>query len=245
MLYRGLLATNYSGAIDGLIAAHNAGGSYFRSRATPTNPNTSRQIYMRTAIAAAYVAWTGLDASQRAVWEQYARSIARTNRIGETKHHSGWNEYVRAYTYRKYAESQFPTGIDTNPATIALPQPAFGSNIPSGTSTIGQTTAHIYYNLSPTDESDYETLVMCEVSGVRSSPGTITITPYPATKNFFAGPWQLAGVNRTGYGPPYNEIVVNLSRAIAANERLWFRLRISSLARGLGSPYYGVITSEP
>lgn len=241
MLYRGILATSLSGSLDGLIAARNGGGAYFRNRTHPTDPNTSRQIAMRAAIAAAYVDWQGLTTAQRALWESYARTLPRTNRIGDARHHSGWNEYVRAYTYRIYANNFFAVGVTTSLTTIDLPQPTLTGTPPSGTSNIGSNSATVYFNRSPTDEADYDCLTLIELSGVRTSPGVISITPYPNTRNFFKGPWQLAGYSRSGYDPNY--VDMTLSRNIAANERLWFRIRLSSAARGLGPIFYGVIDS--
>ncbi len=195
MLFRGLLATQLSGAIDGLIASHNSGGAYFRNRTTPTNPNTSRQIYMRSALSTCYANWLDLDPTIRAQWETYARSITRTNRIGAKRHNSGWNEFVRAYTYRHYAESQLSIGYTTLLSTISQPQPEMTSVTTQPYVHVGDPT--LYFTFDNTNPWLTGTLgegaILIEVSGVRTAPGVIALTPYPPTRNFFKGPWQLAG----------------------------------------------------
>ena len=244
MLYRGLLATQLSGAIDGLIASHNSGGAYFRNRTTPTNPNTSRQIYMRGALNAAYANWLDLSPELRGQWEAYARSVERTNRIGSKRHNSGWNEFVRAFTYRLYAESQLSIGYTTILSTITLPQPTIG---PVGTQPymhVGDPTLYFSYDDSnPWLTGTFgEGALLIELSGVRTSPGVVELTPYPPTRNFFKGPWQLAGV---GNGAHPNPVTINLSRAPVLNERVFWRARITTLLNGLGPVTYGVAVCIP
>lgn len=237
MLFRGLLATQLSGSLDGLVAAHNSGGAYFRNRTTPTDPNTSRQIYMRTALNAAYLNWLDLSPEQRAVWESYARSIARTNRIGAVRHNSGWNEFVRAFTYRTYIESALPNGLTTTLGTISLPEVTF-SGPSTGVISTGANTMELSFDTGPGWYDDPENSLALELSGVRTAPGVISITPYPPTRNFFKGPWQLVvAAKGQDAGSP---IVATLSRNPTQFERVFWRARITSLAHGLSSVQYGV-----
>lgn len=235
MLFRGLLATQLSGALDGLIAARNSGGAYFRNRTTPTDPNTSRQIYMRSALNAAYLNWLDLSPEQRAKWESYARTIVRTNRIGAQRHNSGWNEFVRAYTYRKYAESQLTIGLTTTLSAIDLPQPI-------ATGCVGTlNSAENFLTFSTDADQDWmstpEGALLLEVSGVRTAPGVIALTPYPPTRNFFKGPWQLAAYIDTAYTS--TTVQATLTREPTAGERVFWRARVSTLERGLGPIVYG------
>lgn len=237
MLFRGLLATQLSGALDGLIAAHNSGGPYFRNRTTPTDPNTSRQIYMRTALNAAYLNWLDLSPELRAVWEAYARSIERVNRIGAKRHNSGWNEFVRAFTYRRYAESAFSIGLTTNLSSLALPQPQQAAPFNLEISTASADALFTYDDADPVYGSS-ETVVLIELSGVRTAPGVISLTPYPPTRNFFKGPWQLAGFGQAGVVTP--PVTITLAATPTQYQRVFWRARISSLTQGLGPVQYGV-----
>lgn len=237
MLYRGLLATQLSGSIDGLVAAHNSGGSYFRNRTTPTNPNTSRQILMRSAVAAAYLNWLDLSPEQRGAWESYARSITRVNRIGATRHNSGWNEFIRAYTFRKYAESQLPSGVTTTLATIELPQVAQSAPYTAAITT-ANTDFNFTFDTADPWYADDQSVLLIEISGVRTAPGVISLTPYPPTRNFFKGPWQLAGVARGANDS--SPRTITLAATPTQFQRVFWRARISSLTRGLGPIQFGV-----
>ena len=237
MLFRGLLGTNYSGAVDGLIAARNAGGAYFRNRTTPTDPNTSRQVQMRNALGDAYAAWIALTPNQRAVWESYARSIDRTNRVGDKRHNSGWNEYVRAFTYRRYADTAFGIGITTSLTTIVLPQPSVQTPM-SLAITTANTDANFTFDETDPWWDDNESVLLVELSGVRTSPGTIVLNPYPATRNFFKGPWQLATyIQGSTTASPR---LIDLTTTPTQYQRVFWRARISSLTRGLGPIINGI-----
>lgn len=237
MLFRGLLATQLSGSLDGLIAAHNHGGPYFRNRTTPTDPNTSRQILMRAALTAAYANWLDLDPTLRAAWEAFARSTERTNRIGAQRHNSGWNEFVRAFTYRHYAEAELSIGLTTTLSTAPAGPIIFGMApgvvLDAGTDQFIMSVPE----QSGTWWEDEESAWLLELSTVRTAPGVVAYTPYPPTRNFFKGPWQLAG---SVLGQASGNITVTLTRNATTGERVFWRARVTSKTRGLSTVLYGV-----
>lgn len=104
MLFKGILATQMSGAIGGVVASHNAGGTYFRARVTPTNPNSPQQIVVRNAVAFLSNFWNnGLTPLQRGIWNTYAENVKVTNRIGDQIFISGMAQYVRSNVGRVQA----------------------------------------------------------------------------------------------------------------------------------------------
>lgn len=65
-----------------------------RSRVTPTNPRSSRQLDVRAILASLSTAWASLTANQAAAWNDYAAGVALTNLFGEYRM-SGFNAYQR------------------------------------------------------------------------------------------------------------------------------------------------------
>ncbi len=58
-----------SGSIGGNTYAHNKGGQYVRQRTIPTQPNSQRQVAIRSYMSMAIDAWLNvLDANGRALW---------------------------------------------------------------------------------------------------------------------------------------------------------------------------------
>lgn len=237
MLYRGLLIDGLTGKINGAVASHGPGGAYFRSLGTPTNPNTSRQILIRSAAAAAYANWTDLSPTLRATWEQYARSIARPNRIGKTFTRSGWNEFVRAYTYRHYAEAEFSLGLTTTLSSIVGPEFWPGEQLVGSIAT-GVTDFTMTCAAGTDWQASTENALLLELSGVRTAPGVVEFTPLPPTRNSFKGPWQLAGGSIGGHGG--GTLTIPLTRAPVQFERIFWKARVTSLLRGMGTIQYGV-----
>lgn len=96
MLFKPLLGNQLSGSVGGITASHNRGGAYFRSRSVPTQPNTTRQMTMRAALASLVNAWnSALSDTQRTAWNTYAASVSVINRIGESIFLTGQQMYIR------------------------------------------------------------------------------------------------------------------------------------------------------
>lgn len=83
--------------MGGATASRNKGGQYFRRRAIPTNPSSTRQQVMRNGLAGLTQAWSNtLTAAQRAAWATYAANVPTTDVLGNTINLSGINWYVAA-----------------------------------------------------------------------------------------------------------------------------------------------------
>ena len=96
MLFTSQIITKASGSIGGLTASHNRFGQYFRSRVTPVNPNTPRQIVVRGALALLAARWSTLTDVQRLAWGTYALNVPVVNRVGDTVVLTALNMYIRS-----------------------------------------------------------------------------------------------------------------------------------------------------
>lgn len=97
MLFRPLLGTDLSGSVGGITASHNRGGTYFRNRAIPVNPNSLFQQAVRDAVSQLSTAWgNDLATAQRDGWEAYGAAVGVQNRIGETIFLTGQQMYIRS-----------------------------------------------------------------------------------------------------------------------------------------------------
>jgi|WetSurMetagenome_2_1015567.scaffolds.fasta_scaffold04315_10 hypothetical protein len=84
-----------SGKSNGNVIAKNRGGYYVRTKVTPTNPRSSRQIAVRALLASNAQAWGSLTEAQRAAWNSAVSSWQKTNIFGDLVKPSGINLYVR------------------------------------------------------------------------------------------------------------------------------------------------------
>ena len=112
------------GSIGGSTFSRNTYGAYIRSRAKPTNPNTSLQVQIRTFMRNVVSAWRLLSDDQREAWNTYATSTPMQNRLGQTIYLSGFNHYCRSNVARLLAGLN---RVDDAPSSAGLP------DLPSGT----------------------------------------------------------------------------------------------------------------
>lgn len=91
----GAIVVAGSGKIGGHVASRNRAGSYFRTKVSPVNPQTSYQSAVRNRLSGLSSAWRGLTADQRAAWNQAVGNFAKTDVFGDLKNPSGFNLYQR------------------------------------------------------------------------------------------------------------------------------------------------------
>lgn len=84
-----------SGSVGNTVYSRNKGGSYVRTRAIPTNPNTARQQTVRTQFQSLSSNWSTLTVAQRALWEAYAEAHPVPNRLGQMIVLSGLAMFLR------------------------------------------------------------------------------------------------------------------------------------------------------
>lgn len=91
----GAIVTEGRGKIGGHVASRNRAGSYFRTKVTPVNPQTSFQSTSRNRLSGISSGWRGLTQAQRDAWNQAVGDFAKTDVFGDLKNPSGFNLYQR------------------------------------------------------------------------------------------------------------------------------------------------------
>ncbi len=165
------------GSIGGTVFSRNRGGAYMRARTTPINPNTPRQGLVRADLSNVVALWSdSLSQANRDQWGVYAAAIPRTNRLGETIFWTGFNTFVGSATMR--LQNDLPV-VSIGPATLSLPVP--DSDMSASASVATQLlTINFTDSLTWTGENS---------AGMQIRMGT----PVPETRNFFNGPYRIAG----------------------------------------------------
>lgn len=134
----GTLVGGISGSIGGQTYSHNKGGPYVRRRATPTNPNSTRQQTVRTIMGILASAWSNtLTDAQRATWSVYAEANTILNALGQAIKLTPLAWYLRCGARLLDAGAAAPTDAPTTPAPTG-----FATFTPSFTST---TAASVIY----------------------------------------------------------------------------------------------------
>lgn len=91
----GALVVDGRNKIGGQVASKNRGGSYLRTKVTPTNPQTVAQSTVRSIFTVLSQAWRTLTQSQRNAWNAAVTDWQRTDIFGDIKSPSGFNLYMR------------------------------------------------------------------------------------------------------------------------------------------------------
>lgn len=85
----GMMMTDASGKLGGQVFAKNRGGSYVRTKRTPSNPQTSAQMAIRGIFASISSRWSSLTEQQRASWNGFVADYAKTDVFGDLRNPSG------------------------------------------------------------------------------------------------------------------------------------------------------------
>ena len=89
----GIGATELSGSLNGTTFSNNKGGAYARTRVHGTNPRTTAQTAVRNEFAYLSQHWRTLTEANRLSWKNAAAATPRINRLGISRHISGFNYY--------------------------------------------------------------------------------------------------------------------------------------------------------
>jgi hypothetical protein len=84
MRVRSAIFSEMSGTLNGTVASRAKGGTIIRTRSTPTNPRTARQLLVRTAFTACTQATAAWDADAYLRWAAYAKPLMGRTDLGET-----------------------------------------------------------------------------------------------------------------------------------------------------------------
>lgn len=114
----GALVVDGRGKLGGHVAAQNRGGSYLRTKVTPSNPQSTFQTGVRNLFGSISAGWSDLTASQRAAWNNAVDNWKNTNIFGDLKIPSGKALYQRL---NQQAQVVGYSALDTPPVKEDLP----------------------------------------------------------------------------------------------------------------------------
>jgi hypothetical protein len=211
-----------SGSIAGNTFARNRYGNYARAKTKPINPRTTLQSKVRSCLADLTDLWSqDLLTAQRTSWNLYASSVAMKNKLGEVVYLSGFNHFIRSNMLLNIAGLPM---IGDGPTVFELPEadPLFAVNISHGTQLISIT-------FDATGDWDNET-------GGRLYVGMGS--PQNPQRNFFNGPWRLAGVLSGVTGAPIAspQTMPTVFHA-SVGQRVWCYARIQRADGRLSEPF--------
>lgn len=213
--------TAISGSMAGNTFARNRFGNYVRARTKPVNPRSPGQITIRTLLSYLAEIWhTTLDDVKRGQWETYANAINMNNRLGEAIKLTGFNHFIRSNVARMQPGLLM---IQDGPEVLALPtkDPLFSVACTAA----GQITSITFD----------DTLPWCSLADC----GLIVFNGIPqnATRNFFNGPWKLAGGVWGDVGsPPESPITITGSVSLVTGQKIWHYARLTLPDGGLSEP---------
>jgi len=167
-----------SGSIAGVVHARNRFGNYIRPRTKPVNPKSDRQSAARSKVQMLSAYWSGsnMSSEERGKWATYAAAIARKNRLGETIYITGFNEFIAGNAARMAVGGLV---IEPGPTELVLP----GADVTIAmTADAGTQLLTVAFD----DAQDW-----CGEDG-----GFLSISmgqPQGITRNFFGGPYRIAG----------------------------------------------------
>lgn len=227
MLFKGTIGSAQSGKLNGLVASHNKGGSYWRSYTIPTNPNTDRQAGIRANFGALANTWSNvLTQSQRDSWAAYAAAVPLINRLGESRTVPPLAMFIRCNAPRLLA------GL---PRVDQAPDPQSLSvfHLPQiDTITTGATpTATIEVNREDT----------WNIQGGNGAMLVFASAPVNATINFFRGPYQFQGIVTPGGQDTVN---FPLLRPLGTDQKVFFRFIATTDDGRLSQELFGSFPSS-
>lgn len=134
--------TAVSGSVGGLTYSRNRSGMYTRGRATPVNPNSTRQLAIRAAMASMVSYWhLTLTGPERAAWDTYAQNTPLTDSLGQQQTVTGQNMFLRCNIIREWQAlatvDAAPTDFDLGEPVISLTSLTVAAGVLEWTFTVG------------------------------------------------------------------------------------------------------------
>lgn len=212
MLFTSPLISSASGAVAGLVASRNAAGNYFRARTVPVDPQTARQVDVRTILALLSNRWLNtLSELQRDGWKDYATNVPLPARLGGTHVVSGIAMYLRSNVARR--QSGLPR-VDTAPVIFDVGEftNLTGPTVVASGNVIGAT----FDNTDDWANQSGSSLLIF---------GGIAVNP---SIDFFKGPYRFAArIDGDDTTPPTSPFAVASQYAYAVGQRAYFRVVVS------------------
>jgi len=210
------------GSIAGTTFARNSYGAYARGRTKPINPNTALQQGIRSIMLALTTAWSNtLTAANRAAWDVYAASIDWQNRLGETVKLTGFNHFIRSNLTLLNGDL---AQVNAGPVTLSLPTS-------DQTLAVAVSEATQLCTVTFADTADW-----CDTAG--SGLLLYAGQPVNVTRNFFKGPYKLAGCIAGSVGtPPSTGDTIANPYQVAEDMKQFFYARIAHADGRVSNPF--------
>ena len=135
----GMMMTDASGKLGGQVFSKNRGGSYVRTKVTPTNPQTSAQSTIRGIFASISSRWSSLTDAQRASFNGFVQAYARTDIFGDLRNPSGKSLFQRLNQNLEIS-GQTQTDVCSSPVEVPF------ANLSEAVADISSTTFDVDYS---------------------------------------------------------------------------------------------------
>lgn len=135
----GMMMTDASGKLGGQVFSKNRGGSYVRTKVTPTNPQTAAQSTIRGIFASISSRWSSLTDAQRASFNGFVQAYARTDIFGDLRNPSGKSLFQRLNQNLEIS-GQAQTDVCSSPVEVPF------ANLTTASADVSTTTFLVNYS---------------------------------------------------------------------------------------------------
>ena len=221
MKFRPTIGQDLSGSLGGITASHNKGGTYFRGRVIPVNPNSVFQQVVRTLVGQLTSLWANtLTEAQRLGWDGYALQVPLADAIGEPRNVGGIAMFVRSNVPR--LQVGLPR-VDTAPVIFNL-----GDFTPPSIVSVTAPTAFSIAFEATDDWVGEDDAAMLLFTSRGMNP----------TINFFKGPYRsVAGILGDGTTPETSPFAAVGAFPLQAGQRAFIRMVVTRADGRLSSSF--------
>lgn len=223
MKYNSALISAGSGSTGGLTASTNRGGSYFRKRVVPVNPNTTSQQAVRSALSLIAGKWNNvLTSAQRGAWDTYSLNVPIPDALGAPRNVGGVGMYVRSNVPRINAGlaqvTDAPTVFDLGEYTA----PVVG--------VIDASASTLLLAFTSTDPwaSEVGSSMLVQISR-GNNPST----------NYFKGPYRFAGKINGAASPPTSPATLTVPFVVATGQKVFIEVKVTRADGRLSATFRG------
>jgi hypothetical protein len=126
----GMMMTDASGKLGGQVFSKNRGGSYVRTKTTPSNPQTTAQMSVRGIFASISSRWSTLSEANRLSFNNFVADYAKTDIFGDLRNPSGKALFQRLNQNLSISE-QLPITTCVSPEAVPF------ANLVSASGSVG------------------------------------------------------------------------------------------------------------
>lgn len=221
MKFKGILIGAASGSVGSNTFSHNRGGQYIRQRAVPTDPGSTQQQVIRSAMANLTSRWRNiLTEAERALWDTYALNVPIPDSLGDPRNIGGLGQYIRSNV------PAIQVGLDiqdTAPEIFNLGE----YTAPTFISATAPTALSIGFENSDAWANEDGSAMLIYSS-----------RPVNTSVNFFKGPYRFAGmIEGDDTTAPTSPAAITAAFPFAAGQKVYIQGRIIRTDGRLSSPF--------